>query len=252
MTQLPPHGPGPVPHGPAHGSVPNPGPYPGPNPGPQGGYPPPQWNPNQHTAQYGPPNAPNPQAYTPWLDRVLAFVIDQVPVVVVYVIGYLVIMGILVGASGSSSDGEISTGAGVTAMLLFFLLSLVPFAYAVWNLGYRQGTTGQSIGKKFMKFKVVSEQTGLPIGFFMSLVRQLAHIVDGLICYVGYLFPLWDQKRQTLADKIMSTVCVPAEPQGGPYPPQRQQFPQPYPPQFQQPYQQPYPPQSPPGFNGMR
>ncbi|HEX7826369.1 MAG TPA: RDD family protein, partial [Mycobacterium sp.] len=23
------------------------------------------------------------------------------------------------------------------------------------------------------------------------------------------LFPLWDAKRQTLADKIMSTVCVP-------------------------------------------
>ena len=27
---------------------------------------------------------------------------------------------------------------------------------------------------------------------------------------VGYLFPLWDAKRQTLADKIMRTVVVPA------------------------------------------
>jgi hypothetical protein len=32
--------------------------------------------------------------------------------------------------------------------------------------------------------------------------------VDSIICYVGYLFPLWDQQRQTLADKIMSTVVV--------------------------------------------
>jgi hypothetical protein len=40
-------------------------------------------------------------------------------------------------------------------------------------------------------------------------VRQLAHIIDGAICYIGYLFPLWDAKRQTIADKIMGTICVP-------------------------------------------
>ena len=54
-----------------------------------------------------------------------------------------------------------------------------------------------------------SEKTGQPIGFGLSIVRQLAHIVDAIICYIGYLFPLWDAKRQTLADKIMTTVCLP-------------------------------------------
>ncbi len=86
---------------------------------------------------------------------------------------------------------------------------LLSFAYAFWNWGYRQGTTGSSIGKSVAKFKVVSEKTGRPVGFGMSIVRQLAHIVDSIICFVGYLFPLWDAKRQTLADKIMSTVCLP-------------------------------------------
>jgi hypothetical protein len=33
--------------------------------------------------------------------------------------------------------------------------------------------------------------------------------VDGAICYLGYFWPLWDNKRQTWTDKIMSTVCVP-------------------------------------------
>jgi RDD family protein len=60
-----------------------------------------------------------------------------------------------------------------------------------------------------MKFKVVSEKTRQPIGFGKSIVRQLAHIIDSAICYVGYLFPLWDAKRQTIADKIMSTICLP-------------------------------------------
>ena len=40
-------------------------------------------------------------------------------------------------------------------------------------------------------------------------IRQLAHAIDGAICYIGFLFPLWDAKRQTIADKLMKTVCVP-------------------------------------------
>ena len=45
----------------------------------------------------------------------------------------------------------------------------------------------------------------------MAFVRDLCHIIDQVICYIGYLFPLWDAKRQTLADKIMTTVCLPIE-----------------------------------------
>jgi hypothetical protein len=56
---------------------------------------------------------------------------------------------------------------------------------------------------------VVSEATGQPIGFGMSVVRQLAHVLDGIICYLGFLLPLIDAKRQTIADKVIKTVCVP-------------------------------------------
>jgi len=99
-----------------------------------------------------------------------------------------------------------SSTLGLASLIITWLLSI---AYLVWNYGYRQGTTGSSIGKSIMKFKVVSEKTGQPIGFGMSIVRQLAHIIDGAICYIGYLFPLWDAKRQTIADKIMTTICLP-------------------------------------------
>ena len=106
--------------------------------------------------------------------------------------------------ASSATTGDSSLG--VAAFLLSLLVAL---AYLIWNYGYRQGTTGSSIGKSIIKFKVVSEKTWQPIGFGLSIVRQLAHIVDTLICYIGYLLPLWDPKRQTLADKIMTTVCVP-------------------------------------------
>jgi hypothetical protein len=42
----------------------------------------------------------------------------------------------------------------------------------------------------------------------MSFVRQLAHIVDGLVCNLGYLWPIWDPKKQTFADKIMGTLVI--------------------------------------------
>ena len=75
-----------------------------------------------------------------------------------------------------------------------FAQPLMPLGHGIWNYG-----------KKVMKFQVVSESASRPIGFGMSPVRQIVHVVDGLICYLGYLFSLWDAKRQTFADKIMST-----------------------------------------------
>jgi uncharacterized RDD family membrane protein YckC len=156
------------------------------------------------------------QAYTSWLTRVGALIIDNVPSAIIVGIGLLVLQSTVdtacltdimqydvdqICASGYST-------VGVTAMWVAVLGAL---AYLVWNYGYRQGTTGSSIGKTLMKFKVVSENTGQPIGFGMSVLRQIAHLVDMIICYIGYLFPLWDAKRQTLADKIISTVCLPLE-----------------------------------------
>ena len=53
--------------------------------------------------------------------------------------------------------------------------------------------------------------SGPPIGPGMSVVRWIAHFVDSLICYIGWLFPLWDAKRQTFADKILNTIVIPSE-----------------------------------------
>jgi len=157
------------------------------------------------------------ESYTPWITRVAAWFIDSIPAIIV--------VGIAQGIAILTGDNDcVNYGGGVACtssysiigLLVAFLGSVVALAYIVWNYGYRQGTTGSSIGKSVMKFKVVSEKTWQPIGFGLSVVRQLAHVVDAIICYIGYLFPLWDAKRQTLADKIMTTVCVPLDPQSAP------------------------------------
>ena len=94
-------------------------------------------------------------------------------------------------------------------MITFLASQVIWLGYLLWNYGYRQGRTGTTIGKSVVNVRVVGEKTRQPIVFGWSIVRQLAHVVDALICYVGFLFPLWDSKRQTLADKLANTVCLP-------------------------------------------
>lgn len=203
MTDQPPPPPGGYPPPPPPSGYPPPG---GANPPPQAvtGYPPP--------AQ--PVQALPTGAYTSWFTRVLAWLVDSIPIFVLQGIGYALLLGTQETAcitDGSEYQlGEFcATGASTIGQLAITVTSILTLAYVIWNYGYRQGTTGSSIGKSILKFKVVSEKTGQPIGFGMSIVRQLAHLIDAAICYIGYLFPLWDAKRQTIADKLISTVCLP-------------------------------------------
>jgi uncharacterized RDD family membrane protein YckC len=161
------------------------------------------------------------EAYTPWRTRVLAWIIDYIPVFIIMAIGSVVLLGTRETACITDTSeydlGEFcATGASTLGQVTIFVIApLVSLAYILWNFGYRQGTTGSSIGKSIMKFKVVSEKTGQPIGFGLSFARELIYLVAYLACgivwLIAVLFPLWDQKRQTLIDKIISTICVPLE-----------------------------------------
>ena len=74
---------------------------------------------------------------------------------------------------------------------------------------YLTGQTGQSIGKKIAGVKIVSEQTGMPIGGGMGIVRHFAHSLDSIFCGlpIGYLWPLWDAKKQvTITNEVVQHV----------------------------------------------
>jgi uncharacterized RDD family membrane protein YckC len=73
----------------------------------------------------------------------------------------------------------------------------------------RQGETGYTLGKGVIGIKLVSEQTGQPVGVGMAIARYFVHILDGF-CFIGYLWPLWDAKKQTFADKILTQIVIKA------------------------------------------
>jgi uncharacterized RDD family membrane protein YckC len=153
-----------------------------------------------------------------WVTRVAAMLIDslvQLVGMVPYVIGIVLFV---VGAPDSGSDVVLSdseylppdtgnAGLMILGGVLVGLGLLLMLAIQVWNRAFRQGRTGQSIGKKVMGIRLVDEHTGQPIGAGMAFVRDLAHVLDGF-AYIGYLWPLWDDKRQTFADKVLNTVVV--------------------------------------------
>lgn len=123
------------------------------------------------------------QQLAPWGERVASYAIDGLA------------LGVLAFLVSAVSEG------------LGFLVNLVAIAFLFYN-AYLNGQTGQSIGKRVVGTKVVGAETGQPIGGGMGIVRLLCHFFDGLVCFIGYLFPLWDAKKQTFADKIVKTVVL--------------------------------------------
>ncbi|MBV9846890.1 MAG: RDD family protein, partial [Kutzneria sp.] len=178
--------------------------------------------------------------YANWGQRAGGFLIDIIPIAVIYV------LVIVIGVVARSSLGLVA--------IVGLLGWLVVLGYLIWNVVIRQGSTGQTIGKSAMKIKLIKEETGQPVGPGIAFVRWLCHIVDALPLYIGFLAPLWDAKGRTWADNIMGTVVVPAT-GGGPVQQQyNTQTPaygtqSPASPPYGQPQQSPYgqPPQPGPG-----
>lgn len=126
------------------------------------------------------PAAP-PGPLADWGTRAVGFIIDILP---------LLILGVLTFWSD----------------FLSWIASLAGIAYTVY-MGYLDGLTGQTPGKAIMGISLVDEQGGL-IGSGAGIGRKFVHILDSMVCLLGWLLPLVDAKRQTIADKLIATYVV--------------------------------------------
>lgn len=184
---------------------------------PYGAVPPQAQGPYGYGGHPGGPAGPVPgmPPFASWGARVGATLIDflvagLVPMILIG-IGYAQFIAEVVDAaracdqSGTYSCPAPTMPGGAIALIgLGFLLSLAGSLF----LCYREGKTGQTPGKKALGISVLRELDGRPLGFGMAFVRRLCHGLDGAACYIGYLWPLWDDKKQTFADKILNSVVV--------------------------------------------
>jgi uncharacterized RDD family membrane protein YckC len=167
----------------------------------------------QYRAIYG-TDAPDRVEYASWGRRVLGYIVDSFLGAVASIPfygGWWMVNNDLVWKTDINGneviDGSAThvSGAAIGVLVLGFAIAV---AFGLWNVVFRQGRTGYTLGKEAVGIRLVGATSGQPVGAGMSFLRQLAHIVDGLVCYLGWLWPLWDRRNQTLGDKIMGTVVI--------------------------------------------
>lgn len=129
--------------------------------------------------------------------RVVAYIID---VVIIFVLAFAIniavaILGFVLGYVSNALSG--------LSMLLMFPAMLVPFGYMLFRDGLG---SGRSMGKKFMKLKVVKE-TGAKCSYVDSLLRNVVALVP-VVGIIELIIPFIDEEGKRFGDKIAKTQVV--------------------------------------------
>jgi uncharacterized RDD family membrane protein YckC len=127
------------------------------------------------------PSAPVPSPLADWGTRAIGFLIDYLPIIILNVLIYW-------------------------SAALRYLGGLIGIGYWIY-MGYLDGLTGQTPGKAIMGTRLV-DTSGNLIGTGPGIGRKFAHILDSLVCMLGWFLPIVDSKRQTIADKLLTTFVV--------------------------------------------
>lgn len=64
--------------------------------------------------------------------------------------------------------------------------------------------TGWSLGRALFGV-AVRKPDGAPVGVSRLLIRDLAHLLDTVALFIGWLWPLWDRRKRTFADLLLRT-----------------------------------------------
>ena len=140
-----------------------------------------------------------------FFSRFIALIIDG------FVIGILamivsLIFGFIIGMTGQSDNGFMGFIAGTMSLLLIVIMFLFQFLY----YGYFWSKDGQSIGKKLMGVKVVS-QDGQPLSFLKAGLRgTIGYWISSLVFSLGFIWAAFDANGETWHDKIFGTRVVKA------------------------------------------
>ncbi|GAB2823022.1 hypothetical protein GCM10022221_21330 [Actinocorallia aurea] len=185
----------PVQHTPAPFAQPGP-----PTPPPVQGYPqtpmPPPMIPTQPAYPQQPWAAGRPQVREPsFLRRAGAFAVD-------WVLGFFcaALFSGVVMSNDPLMQEEMSDAD--------FFATLTVWAIVYVLFGVMEGVLGYGPGKGVFRLQVVDARSGQPLGAAKGVGRVFLQIINWWTCFIGYLWPLWDPQKQTLADKIVQAKVL--------------------------------------------
>ncbi len=128
------------------------------------------------------------------LSRFLAWLVDTV---VALMIAMAVIMGLSV---------VMAAFPGFASALVFVVWFLIDWGYSIF---LESLWSGQTIGKKLLGLRVIQE-SGVRVGFYQSVLRNLARPIDRLPAFylVGGIAMLASKSQQRLGDMLAGTIVV--------------------------------------------
>ncbi|MBN2372232.1 RDD family protein [bacterium] len=136
-----------------------------------------------------------------WI-RSLAFTTD---IIIIYalqsILSLTVRLGILTGAR--VLDMSHSAFFDLKTSMINFIKIFVICAYFI----YFHATTGQTLGKRVFRLRVVSAE-GMTIGFVRSALRFIAYIISALPLCMGFILIALNHKKQGLHDFVCQTYVI--------------------------------------------
>lgn len=125
----------------------------------------------------------------PWTARAGAFAVDILPG-----LGVIVTMALL--ALAAPSDGWLRWVFTLVAAATLFAMAA--------NRLVLPNAVGWTLGRALFGIAVV-HRPDERVGTLRLTARELAHLLDTLSLFVGWLWPLWDRRRRTFADLLAKT-----------------------------------------------
>ncbi len=123
-------------------------------------------------------NPPVSLQYVGFWRRVAAYLIDAVVIFVIDIFLNVLHLGAL----------------GVIAGLVYFVY--------FWSQ-----QNGQTPGDQALKIRIVRED-GKQIDIMTGVIRYIGYIVSAFVIFLGFLWVIWDKKKQGWHDKMAGTVVV--------------------------------------------
>lgn len=141
----------------------------------------------------GTPTTPVPQEkYAPFIYRWAALNLDQFL--------FALVMIVIAIFTGTLNQEEVGNNLGNVFSLLYVV-------YSVYFIKTKQAT----LGKQFFKLKVKVED-GAQVGWGRAIIREsVGKLISYFVFCLGFVWSLWDKKKQTWHDKMVGTVVVQTE-----------------------------------------
>ncbi|MCK5918667.1 MAG: RDD family protein [Cocleimonas sp.] len=135
--------------------------------------------------------------YAGFWARVAASLIDTF----IWLIISLPLLYLIYGDSYFIPDANAPFLSGVADAMINWILPIF-IIIGFWTL--KQGTPG----KILLKMKIVDAKTGERPTLKQWIIRYLGYIPAALILFLGFLWVIWDKKKQGWHDKLAGTVVV--------------------------------------------